>query len=64
MCGGGGGGGGGGGHCHVGGMPYRNQDCSKLVQTNLIHFQRTNRTVHQIFSRGHWWWDIGSPPPK
>ena len=28
------GGGGGGG----GGMPYRNQDCNKLVQTNL-HFQ-------------------------
>ena len=33
-------GGGGGEHCHVhGGMPYRNQDCIKLVQTNLIHFQ-------------------------
>ena len=40
-------GGGGGGHYHVGGMPCRNQDCSKLVQTNLIHFQRTNRTVHK-----------------
>ena len=26
-------------HCHVGGMPYRNQDFKKLVQTNLIHFQ-------------------------
>ena len=42
MMGGGGGGGGGGvgeGHCHVGGMPYRNQECSKLVQTNLILFQ-------------------------
>ena len=30
-----GGGGGGRGHCHVRGMLYRNQDCSKLVQTNL-----------------------------
>ena len=39
---GGGGGGGFGGRgdtvMYIGGLPYRNQDCSKLVQTNLIHF--------------------------
>ena len=34
-----GGGGGGDTVMYIGGMPYRNQDCSKLVQTNLIHFQ-------------------------
>ena len=33
---GGGGGGGGGTVMYIGGIPYRNQDCSKLVQ---IHFQ-------------------------
>ena len=43
MMGGGGGGGGGLGDggdtvMYIGGLPYRNQDCSKLVQTNLIHF--------------------------
>ena len=35
----GGGGGGGGGTLSCKGDAYRNQDCSKLVQTNLIHFQ-------------------------
>ena len=38
MMGGGGLGDGGTLSCTLGGLPYRNQDCSKLVQTNLIHF--------------------------
>ena len=57
-------------HCHLEVMPYRNQKCNKLVQTNLIHFQLKlwmNQLYLALYTyikldwflvRRYWWSDI------